>query len=130
MTKRAQIVKEMRKNYYLYLFLIPTMVYLIVFQVYPIVNTIYTSFTDLQLIKPNSGKLIGFGNFVKLLTTDKNFWPIVKNTLVWVFGSTILQYLFAIPASLCLNQKFRGRGVFRGLMMVPWVTSMLTYSDE
>ena len=125
MTKRGQITREIRKNYYLYLFLIPTMLYLIVFQVYPIVNSIYTSFTDLQLIKPNSGKFIGFGNYVKLLTADKNFWPIVKNTLVWVFGSTVLQYLFAIPASLCLNQKFRGRGVTRGLMMVPWVTPVI-----
>ena len=125
MTKGRNILSGMRKNYYLYLFLIPTMLYLIVFQVYPIVNSFTTSFTDLQLIKPNSGKFIGLGNYVKMLTSDKNFWPIVKNTLIWVFGSTILQYFFAIPAALCLNQKFRGRSVFRGLMMVPWVTPVI-----
>ena len=125
MAKNRQLGQEVRKNYYLYLFLVPTMVYLLVFQVYPIFNSIYTSFTDLVLIKPNSGKLVGFKNYIKLLTGDKNFWPIVGNTVIWVFGSTVLQYLFAIPASLCLNQKFRGRSVLRGLMMVPWVTPVI-----
>ena len=37
----------------------------------------------------------------------------------------MLQYFFAIPASLLLNRKFPGRPVVRGLMMVPWVTPVI-----
>lgn len=110
---------------YAWIFLAPTLIYLLIFQVYPIFYSIYTSFTDLALLKANSGKFVGLKNFVKLLTNDSNFWPIVGNSLLWVFGSIFLQYLFAIPASLVLNQKYRGRAVVRGLMMVPWVTPVV-----
>lgn len=122
MSNRKYLALEIKRNYHLYIFLLPTLLYLAAFLVYPIFSSIYTSFTDLSLIKPGSGKLIGLANYVKLFTNDTNFWPLFKNTLVWVFGSTVLQYVFAIPASLCLNQKFRGRSITRGLMMVPWVT--------
>ena len=125
MNRRKQLKMDVRKNYYLYLFMLPTLLYLVLFLVYPIINSIYTSFTDLSLIKPGSGKFVGFANYIKLLTSDGNFWPIMRNTLIWVFGSTILQYLFAIPAALCLNQRFKGRSVVRGLMMVPWVTPVI-----
>ena len=43
----------------------------------------------------------------------------------WVLGSTVLQYFFAIPISILLNQKMRARGLWRGLMMVLWVTPMV-----
>lgn len=125
MKNRKQMKMDIKKNYYLYLFILPTLLYLLIFQVYPLINSVYTSFTNLSLIKPGSGKFVAFANYIKLLTNDVNFWPIVRNTVVCVFGSTILQYLFAIPAALCLNHRFKGRSVVRGLMMVPWVTPVI-----
>lgn len=117
--------RSISRSGYIYLFLLPTLLFLLVFQVYPILNSVYTSFTDLSMIKVNSGKFVGLKNYVKLFTSDSNFWPIMGNSLLWVFGSTVLQYLVAIPASLLLNQKFRGRPLLRGLMMVPWVTPVI-----
>ncbi len=110
---------------HMYLFLMPTLLFLLAFQIYPILSSVYTSFTDLNMIKPGSGKFVGLRNYVKLMTGDSNFWPIFGNSLLWVFGSTVLQYLVAVPASLLLNQKFRGRPLVRGLMMVPWVTPVI-----
>ena len=114
-----------KKYGHYYAFLAPTLIFLLFFQIYPILSSIYTSFTDLNMIKPNSGHFVGLKNYVKLLTNDSKFYPILWNSVVWVLGSTVLQYFFAIPASLLLNRKFPGRPVVRGLMMVPWVTPVI-----
>lgn len=123
--RRRSLWVRLGKSGYIYAFLAPTLLFLLLFQIYPIINSVYTSFTDLNMIKVNSGKFVGLNNYVKLLTRDINFWPIFGNSLLWVFGSTVLQYFFAIPASLLLNRKFAGRSVIRGLMMVPWVTPVI-----
>lgn len=125
---RRQVINwwsSLRANSYFYLFLLPTLLFLLFFQVYPIVDSIFTSFTNLSMIRPDSGKFIGLKNYQRLFFEDSNFRPILGNSILWVFGSTILQYLFAIPSSLLLNQKFVGRSFLRGLMMVPWVTPVI-----
>ena len=125
MFKKKQLFSQMKKDSYIYLFLLPTFLYLLFFQIYPIISSIYISFTDLNMLKAGSGKFVGLKNYIKLFTGDSNFWPILSNSLLWVFGSTFLQYLFAIPASMVLNKKYPFRPIFRGLMMVPWVTPVI-----
>ena len=48
-----------KKYGHYYAFLAPTLIFLLFFQIYPILSSIYTSFTDLNMIKPNSGHFVG-----------------------------------------------------------------------
>lgn len=108
-----------------YVLLAPVVLYLIAFQFYPLFETIRLSFYDYSLISGKPMTFAGFGNYKELLTNDKAFWRIFINSLVWVIGSTALQFLIAIPAALILFSKIRGRGLWRGLMMVPWVSPVV-----
>ncbi|MHB8277074.1 MAG: carbohydrate ABC transporter permease [Candidatus Humimicrobiaceae bacterium] len=111
----------MKKYSFAFIFILPTILYLLIFQIYPLFESVRLSFTDLSFIRPGSGKYIGLTNYINLLTNDKDFWKIISNSFIWVFGSTFLQYTFAIPAAMILNQKLIARPVWRGFMMVPWV---------
>jgi multiple sugar transport system permease protein len=108
-----------------YLLLMPVVVYLVTFQFYPLFETVRLSFYDYSLISGKSMTFTGLGNYKELLTNDKAFWRIFINSFVWVFGSTVLQFLIAIPAALILFSKIRGRALWRGLMMVPWVSPVI-----
>ncbi|TCL74152.1 carbohydrate ABC transporter membrane protein 1 (CUT1 family) [Hydrogenispora ethanolica] len=108
-----------------YLLILPTVLYLVLFQVYPLFESFRLSFTDLNFLRPGSGGYIGLQNYLKLMTQDPNFWPIFGNSLFWVLGSTVLQFIVAMPAALVLNAKLPFRPVWRGLLMVPWVTPMV-----
>jgi multiple sugar transport system permease protein len=119
---RAKVTLSSRKDYWAYAFILPTLLYLLIFQVYPLFESVRLSFTNLSLIKPGSGKYIGFANYRRLLFDDSNFWKIVANSALWVFGSTILQYIVALPTAMLLDQKLFGRSFWRGILMVPWVT--------
>lgn len=116
---------SLKQNYFFYLMILPTLLYLLIFQIYPIIETVRISFTNWHLTDQSSGGYVGFANYTRLFTQDSNFWTLFRNSVFWVLGSTVLQYFFAIPISILLNQKMRARGLWRGLMMVPWVTPMV-----
>ncbi|QMV42455.1 carbohydrate ABC transporter permease [Cohnella cholangitidis] len=108
-----------------YMLLAPAVLYLIAFQFYPLFETVRLSMFDYSLISNRAMSFIGLDNYVYLLTEDDKFWKIMWNSLVWVIGSTVFQFAVAIPAALILNSKLRSRGLWRGLMMVPWVSPVV-----
>lgn len=114
-----------RKYMFVYFMLLPTILYLAIFQVYPLIESIRLSFTDLSLLMPGSGKYVGLDNYVRIFTSDSNFYPILLNTFKWVICTTPLQIVMGAVAALLLNQKIRLRGLWRGLAMAPWVTPMV-----
>lgn len=116
---------SVRKTSIAYLFLLPTLVYLIIFQLYPLVENLRLSFTDLSLINRESGQYIGFENYEHFLFNDYRFWTVFKNTIIWVFGSVLFQFLVGVPSALLLNKKLIARGLWRGLILVPWVTPVI-----
>ena len=100
---------SLKQNYFFYLMILPTLLYLLIFQIYPIIETVRISFTNWLLTDQSSGGYVGFANYTRLFTQDSNFWTLFRNSVFWVLGSTVL----------------RARGLWRGLMMVPWVTPMV-----
>jgi len=115
----------LRKYGFGYALLAPVVIYLVAFQFYPLFETIRISFYDYSLISGNKMTFAGLDNYERLFNSDRNFWTIMFNSVIWVFGSTILQFMLAVPAALILSQKLRARGLWRGLMMVPWVSPVI-----
>ena len=66
------------------------------------------------LYKPQDYRFIGLGNYVRLVQ-DPVFWLTLWNSVVWVFGSVILQFVSGFAAALLLQQAFRGRALIRTL---------------
>jgi len=104
------------------MFILPTLLYLLIFQLYPLLESVRLGFTNTSFLRPGSGKFIGLDNYKDLLFNTPEFGSIVKNSILWVLGSTFFQYLFALPTSAVLNSNIAGRPLWRGLLMVPWVT--------
>ncbi|WP_163182676.1 carbohydrate ABC transporter permease [Neobacillus sedimentimangrovi] len=127
--RRPGMLTVIRENYKIYSiaywFILPTIVYLGVFQLYPLIESFRLSFTNLNYLIPTSGQYVGLDNYKELLFHDLHFWRIVGKSFVWVILSTILQYLIAVPAAVILNQKLKMRSLWRGLIMVPWVTPIV-----
>src|SRR5437879_12909446 len=72
------------------------------------------------LYQPPDYRFIGLGNYVRLVQ-DPVFWLTLWNSVVWVFGSVILQFVFGFAAALLLHQAFRGRSLVRTLTLLPWI---------
>lgn len=88
---------------------------------YPIVYSIPLAFTDYSVFGETA--FTGLTNFKRLIA-DPDFWLAVKNSCVFVLMVPILQVL-SIALALLVNRKLRGTAVFRVLIYLPVVTSMV-----
>jgi multiple sugar transport system permease protein len=62
----------------------------------------------------------GFDNYVEALT-DEQFWASLRFTLIFTVTSVAAEFLIGLGFALLMNQVFRGRGVTRAAILVPWV---------
>ncbi len=90
---------------------------------YPVYDTIYLSFfaTPPQLAMSRKS-FVGFDNYVRILGSDA-FLSVTWNTVLWTFFSTIIAFVLGFGAALALNREFVGRGLLRGILLVPYVVS-------
>jgi multiple sugar transport system permease protein len=83
---------------------------------------VYLSSQSYSLIRPNDIRFIGLDNYLRVFD-DGQFWRSLGVSAIWVAGSVIPQFLLGLGLALILNEKFRGRGIFRVLTIMPWAVS-------
>jgi multiple sugar transport system permease protein len=103
-----------------YSYLVPAALCMLATVVVPIGLAIKMSLYQDVLYKPQDYKFIGLGNYLRLVE-DPVFWLSLWNSVVWVFGSVILQFVAGFAAALLLHQAFRGRALVRTLTLLPWI---------
>ncbi|HEY8473825.1 MAG TPA: sugar ABC transporter permease [Natronosporangium sp.] len=62
----------------------------------------------------------GFDNYVEALTDDR-FWGAIRFTFIFTVISVFFEFVIGMGFALLMNQAFRGRGVTRASILVPWV---------
>ena len=108
------------------LFLLPALVFVAIFYVYPILLNIVMSFERYTAKSFVSGDapFIAFGNFVRLFN-NPDFIVAIQNTLVFTLGSLIFQFVIGLALALYFNQKFPLSGLLRSLFLLPWLAPIL-----
>ena len=98
-------------------FMSPWLVGFTVFFAYPLVMSLYLSFTHYDLL--SSPRWIGLANYRFLFTKDQTVWPAVKNTLWFIAIAVPLQVLFALGIAVMLSRARRGVGAVRTVFYLP-----------
>jgi multiple sugar transport system permease protein len=115
--RRAKRRAAWRRRGLVLLLLSPWLVGFSVFFGYPLVMSIYLSFTHYDLL--GSPRWIGLANYRYLFGTDQQVWPAMRNTL-WMIGVAVpLQVLFAFGIALMVSRARRGVGLFRTVFYLP-----------
>lgn len=117
MKRRRWSVMRRREAIAGYLFILPWLIGLIVFTAYPILATVYFSFTDYNIIQPPHW--VGLSNYTTMFTADTDFWNGVGNSLYYALISVPLGLAFSLGLALVLNLRARGVGVYRALFYLP-----------
>lgn len=102
-----------------WLLVLPALLPILVFSVYPLVQGILLGFTDAEAGLNKPVDFNGVDNYARLLDNDL-FWSSFKIGLIWAFGVTILQFLASLGLALLLNLDLRLRWLARTLALVPW----------
>jgi multiple sugar transport system permease protein len=106
-----------------YWFIMPALVLIGVFLIYPIGNLFYYSFRNYNMAMPFLDGFVGFDNFIKVFTKDQIFYRTLLTSTKWVILEVSFQLLFGLAIALLLNCSFRLRGFFRVITFSPWAVS-------
>lgn len=126
--KRVQLLKQFqwRKWCTVMIFVIPALVPLVVFWIYPILRSIYLSFTNWDYMTPEYD-IVWFENYIKLFR-DARFYEALWNTVVFSLGTVIPTIVGGVVLALLLNKAFRGNGIFKFVLFSPWITPTVAIS--
>ena len=100
------MLKKRRRN--LMLLTVPGLLLIALFIFVPLVNGTRVAFYNWNGYSKTM-KFVGLENFQRLFTGDQRLGRITINTLIYGFGSCLLQNVLGLAAALFLDQKFRGR---------------------
>jgi trehalose/maltose transport system permease protein len=102
-----------------WLFMAPMLIVLALVAGWPLLRTMWFGFTDANLSDLQAAEFVGFVNYYYLLT-DPDWWTAVRNTLLFTGASLILETILGLAIALALNAHFRGRGLLRAAVLIPW----------
>lgn len=102
-----------------YAFILPPMIYLMVFMFWPLGRQMYMSFTNTRIINPNRGRFIGLGNYERLFD-DPAFYTSLKATLIYVMFTVLIGVTLGLISALAIDRPFRGRAIVRAILLFGW----------
>ena len=96
----------------------PTIIGLIVLNLWPFVQTLYTSFCE--HLGFGHYKFIGLGNYIEIFQTPE-FWKATWNTIYFCILTVPVGLFLALLVAMLLNAKIKGKGIFRTIFFLPMV---------
>ena len=112
-----------------WLFIAPALVTLAVLSVWPILHTVWMSLHRAILPIPWLGTpFVGLDNYRRLLA-DPATRDALVTTISFVVSSTALEILLGLAFALVVNESFRGRGLTRAILLLPWAIPTVVSSQ-
>ncbi|CAA9587805.1 MAG: Maltodextrin ABC transporter, permease protein MdxF [uncultured Thermomicrobiales bacterium] len=117
--RRPGATQRQQQTRLAWLLLLPTLAIVVFVALYPLAQTIYQSFTDARLASGVAPKFIGLQNYSDLVR-DLDFRRSILVTLQFTLLTVVFEFLLGLGIALVINSAFKGRGVVRTAMLVPW----------
>ncbi|GIN19489.1 MAG TPA: sugar ABC transporter permease [Bacillus bacterium] len=117
-------INQMKENAAAWLFLFPSLIFLVMFTLYPIIKTLIMSLfqSDLSTADP---VYIGSGNF-KMMWEDEVFRKAFINNLLFALGTVPTSVLIGMGLAVLVNRTMAGSGLARTFFFYPVVIPMVT----
>ncbi len=104
-------------NNKVYLYILPALILILIFTIYPIFNAFFISFQA-----PNGD--INLSNYEYVLSSDM-FWKGVTNTLLYAVVVTPISIIISLVISYLLSLKIKFKNTFQTMYFLPYVTSTI-----
>jgi multiple sugar transport system permease protein len=123
-TQSRSIARTIRKHYVPYLLVAPMAIAVTLVIVAPIVRNLWISFFDWYLARPGSHPFLGLENYRNLFA-DSVFRKSAEVTVIYIVVTVALRYVLGLGIALLLDVPFRGRGLARSIVIIPWTVPVV-----
>lgn len=108
------------------LFVLPALIPLVVFWIYPILRSIWISFTNWDFMTPEYD-FVFLKNYGAIFR-DSRFYNALWNTVVFTAGTLVPTIIGGLALALLLKKNFKGSGIFKFVLFSPWITPTVAIS--
>lgn len=109
-----------------YLYIFPAVGVMLLVIAYPVFYTVRLSFYSTPANLSMDDKIwVGLDNYKRILQSE-SFRSVTSNTLEWTILSTFFAFIIGLGAALVIQREFIGRGLVRGILLIPWVISYVS----
>ena len=106
-----------------WIFVAPTIFLLLAINIFPLIWTIWLSFTNFRVNRVNADvKWIGLRNYERILS-DPDIWQTMQATAHFLFWTLLLQVLIGFALAYLINKKFKGNDLWTTLIVLPMMLS-------
>ncbi len=123
---RANVNKKFKKIITVLIFILPAVIPLGIFWVYPMMKSIFISFTDWDYMT-SIYNMVGLDNY-KDLFSDPMFYEALRNTLVFALGTLIPTVAGGLALAMLLKNKVQGSAIYKAIIFSPWITPTVAIS--
>lgn len=120
------IKKRVKKVSLVLMFILPAMIPLGIFWIWPMVKAILMSFTDWDYMS-SSYNIVGIKNY-KELFSDNMFYEALKNTFVFTMGTLIPTIAGGLTIAMILKKNVKGSTLYKAIIFSPWITPTVAIS--
>ena len=117
--RRRSTKLQRRQTRLAWLLLVPSLAVVAVVAIYPLGKTVYQSFTDQEFLQLEPTRWVGLENY-RDLWHDAIFRGAVWKTVEFTLITVGFEFALGLAIALVVNSSFKGRGVMRAVMLVPW----------
>lgn len=110
---------ERSKKRLAYILIIPAIIFVIAFIIYPVIDLFRLSLTDKLLTNPDSGVFVGFQSFKAVLGDEVTFIAL-KNTLIYVFAGVVLTVIIGLFLGQLLSVDRLITRITSAIILIPW----------
>ncbi|MEP3199917.1 MAG: sugar ABC transporter permease [Lentilitoribacter sp.] len=119
----AHKVKGLSDRAIAWIFVAPTIFILLAINIFPLIWTIYLSFTNYAVNRPNREvKFIGLRNYERILG-DADTWATMQATAHFLIWTIVLQVLIGFTLAYLINKKFKGNDLWTTIIVFPMMLS-------
>src|SRR5690625_524116 len=119
--KRNRLLEKLKP----YIMVGPAMFFLVIFTFYPMVNLVYLSFFDYNLVNPIK-RFVGFRNYETLFFIKRDFMIALKNTTVYTVATVVLLILLALLFAVWFQKDKRINRFAQTALFTPHLIAMLS----
>jgi trehalose/maltose transport system permease protein len=117
--RRRRTKLQRRQTRLGWLLLVPSLLVVAFVALYPLGKTVYQSFTNEEFLSLEATKWVGIDNY-RTLWHDTVFRDTVVLTIKFTAITVGFEFVLGLIIALVVNSGFRGRGLMRAVMLVPW----------
>jgi len=119
----AQKVKGLSDRAIAWIFVAPTILILLAINIFPLIWTIYLSFTNFRVNRPNNAiEWVGLKNYQRILG-DADIWMTMQATAHFLIWTIVCQVLIGFTLAYLINKKFRGNDLWTTIIVFPMMLS-------